>query len=105
MPVNDRNPIFDIAKALMMLWVIWGHLGRYNVVSPETSVCMLNAKIGVNMPMFFVIGGLFAASTFATADWSKLFARAISFVWPQMFIAIFYGLVIALAGGGGAFHG
>ena len=98
-----RNPIFDVVKALMILWVIWGHLGLYNVVSPETSIYMLNAKIGVNMPIFFVIGGLFAASTFATADWSKLIARTISFVWPQVVVAILYGAGVALVGGSGAF--
>ena len=64
---------------------------------------MLNAKIGVNMPVFFVIGGLFAASTFATADWSKLIARTISFVWPQVVVAILYGAGVALVGGSGAF--
>ena len=72
--MKRRNSTFDITMALMMLWVIWGHLGLYNVVSPETSIYMLNAKIGVNMPVFFVIVGLFAASTFVTADWSKLLA-------------------------------
>ena len=101
--LETRNPTFDVAKALMMLWVIWGHLGLYNVVSPETSVYMLNAKIGVNMPVFFVIGGFLAASTFAAADWGKLLARTISFVWPQVFAAILCGVVITLAGGRGAF--
>ena len=102
-PLKERNPVFDVVKALMMLWVIWGHLSLYNVIEPVTSVYMLNAKIGVNMPVFFVIGGLLAASTFAAADWSKLLARTISFVWPQAFVAIFYGVVIALSGGRGAF--
>ena len=64
---------------------------------------MRNAKIGVNMPVFFVIGGLLSASTFATADWSKLLARTIHFMWPQVVVAILYGAVIALAGGRGAF--
>jgi len=29
--LKDRNPVFDIAKALMMLWVVWGHLALYKV--------------------------------------------------------------------------
>lgn len=99
----ERNPAFDIVKALMMLWVIWGHLSLYNVTEPVTSVYMLNAKIGVNMPVFFVIGGFLAASTFATADWGKLLARTISFMWPQVVVAILYGAVVALTGGRGAF--
>lgn len=103
MSLKERNPAFDIVKALMMLWVIWGHLGLYNVVSPETSVYMLNAKIGVNMPVFFVIGGLLAASTFKSADWSKLIARTVSFMWPQVAMATLYGVLIALLGEIGAF--
>lgn len=79
-PLKERNPVFDVVKALMMLWVIWGHLSLYNVIEPVTSAYMLNAKIGVNMPVFFVIGGLLAASTFEKADWSKLIARTVSFM-------------------------
>lgn len=101
--LKERNPVFDVVKALMMLWVIWGHLSLYNVIEPVTSVYMLNAKIGINMPVFFVIGGLLAASTFERANWSKLIARTISFMWPQVAVAILYGVGIALAGGDGAF--
>ena len=100
---KERNPIFDVAKALMMLWVIWGHLSLYNVIEPVTSVYMLNAKIGVNMPVFFVIGGFLAATTFATADWSKLIARSVLFVWPQFIFTMIYWGVIVLIGGIGAF--
>ena len=101
--LKDRNPVFDIAKALMMLWVVWGHLALYKVVEPVSSQYMLNAKIGVNMPVFFVIGGYLAYSTFMTADWSKLIARSVMFLWPQFAVAAVYGSVIALLGGNGAF--
>ena len=84
-----RLPLFDVTKALMMLWVIWGHLGLYGIVSiPEGNYPhLLNAKIGVNMPVFFVISGYFAASTFAKGSWSKVAARAVGFLWPQTALA------------------
>lgn len=84
-----RLPLFDVTKALMMLWVIWGHLGLYGIVSvPEGNYPhLLNAKIGVNMPVFFVISGYFAASTFVKGGWSKVAARAVGFLWPQTALA------------------
>ena len=27
-----REPLFDIVKALMMVWVVWGHLGLYGIL-------------------------------------------------------------------------
>lgn len=90
----ERNPVFDLVKAAMMLWVVWGHLGLYKIVAPETSVYMLNAKIGVNMPVFFVIGGYLAASTFKNADWCKLLSRSIHFLWPQLVMAVVYSIVM-----------
>ena len=96
-----RNAIFDIAKAFMMLWVIWGHLVHYKVVESDVSIYMLNAKIGVNMPVFFVIGGYLAASTFLKADWAKLISRTVHFMWPQVAVAVFYALLLAIVGGHG----
>lgn len=96
-----RLPLFDVAKALMMLWVVWGHLGLYGIVSiPEGNFPhMLNAKIGVNMPLFFVISGYFAASTFARSGWCKIAARTIGFLWPQTALAIcvaIFGILFSL---------
>ncbi len=101
-PQEKRNPLFDIIKALMMLWVIWGHLGRYGIVDgADTSTWMLNAKIGVNMPIFFVICGYFAASTFCKSSWEKIVARTIGFMWPQIVFALIFALgVLVLTGDG-----
>lgn len=101
--VNGRNPVFDVVKALMMLWVIWGHLGLYGIVDKGVSIYMHNAKIGVNMPVFFVIGGCLAASAFEEGDWCKLISRAIHFMWPQVMIAVCYTLILSFLGGAGAF--
>lgn len=94
--VKVRLPLFDVTKALMMLWVIWGHLGLYGIVGiPEGNYPhLLNAKIGVNMPVFFMISGYFAASTFAKGGWSRIAARAVGFLWPQTALAA----CVAIAG-------
>jgi len=83
---TKREPLFDVVKALMMVWVIWGHLGLYGIVPPYSSPFpyMVNAKIGVNMPVFFVISGYFAAFTFAKSSFAKCFARSICMIWPQI---------------------
>lgn len=107
-----RDPLYDIAKALMMIWVIYGHLCLYGIVDTPVLQYMANAKIAVNMPVFFVISGYFAAHTFSIAPWSKLFARSICLVWPQIFWATFcaMGVLLATAQGfgnvfGGVMHG
>jgi len=46
------------------------------------------------MPVFFVIGGYLAASTFKNADWSKLVSRGIYFLWPQFVMAVVYSVVM-----------
>ena len=93
-PTTHRDPLFDVVKAAMMLWVIWGHFSRWSVVSGplEPAPFMENAKIAVNMPVFFAIVGYLALSTFQKGSWSKIVSRAIGFLWP---IAAF-GLVFAL---------
>lgn len=97
-----RDPLFDLAKALMMLWVVWGHLGLYRIVAqePDSPIWMANAKIGVNMPMFFVVGGYLAHSAFQNGTWSKIAVRIIRFIWPMASFGAFFGLVLVLCGKG-----
>ena len=98
--VRMRNPTFDVAKALMMLWVVWGHFIRYKVVEMDVSAYMLNAKIGVNMPVFFVIGGFLAHSAFQKGSWAKIAARIIGFLWPMAAFGTVFGLVLFATGEG-----
>lgn len=95
-----RDPTFDVAKALMMLWVIWGHLIRYEVVESGASTHMLNAKIGVNMPIFFVIAGYLAHSTFQNGSWAKIAARIVGFLWPMAAFGAVFGFLVFATGHG-----
>ena len=95
-----RNPLFDAVKALMMLWVVWGHLGLYGIVSGGASHWMANAKIGVNMPVFFMIGGYLAYSTFQKGTWAKISARVIGFLWPMVAFGAVFGFALFATGHG-----
>lgn len=97
--MTKRQVAFDLAKMAMMLWVVWGHLGLYGIVDQHASVFVLNAKIGVNMPVFFVMSGFFAASTFAKANWTKILCRTALYVWPHLTIPLTCALLWIIVGG------
>ena len=82
-----RRNFFDVLKAAMMFWVIWGHLGTYGVVEEAASIYVHNAKIGVNVPVFFTISGFFAARSFCRRDVCEVAARTFCLVWPQLAFA------------------
>ena len=89
-----RDPLFDVAKALMMLWVVWGHFSRWGVVAGplEPAPYMANAKIAANMPVFFVIGGYLALSTFEKGSWRKILVRVLGFLWPMASFGVVFSL-------------
>lgn len=86
--MSRRLVSFDLVKMLMMLWVVWGHLGLYGLVEADRSVYMENAKIGVNMPVFFVMAGYFAAATYRNFKWSKIISRVVSYIWPHITLPV-----------------
>ena len=97
--VNRRQVAFDLVKMAMMLWVVWGHLGGYGIVEKAENICMDNAKIGVNMPVFFVMSGYFAASAFAKLNWSKILSRTILYIWPHITVPLSCALLWIVAFG------
>lgn len=92
----SRNPLFDVIKAVMMLWVVWGHFSRWGVVAGplEPAPYMANVKIAVNMPVFFIIGGYLALSTFQSGSWAKIFARVVGFLWSMASFGLVFALVL-----------
>ena len=75
-----------------------GRLGAFSrwdvVVGPlEPAPYMANAKIAVNMPVFFLIGGYLAFSTFQHGVWSKILARVVGFLWPMASFGFVFALV------------
>ena len=96
-----RDPLFDVLKGLMMVWIVWGHLALYRVVEWVPTPWMANAKIGMNMPVFFLLAGFFAVRTFERASTGKIVARIVSFLWPMAAFGVVFGLVLCLEGKGG----
>ena len=94
--MSRRLVSFDLVKMLMMLWVVWGHLGLYGLVEVDRSVYMENAKIGVNMPVFFVMAGYFAAATYRNFKWSKIISRVVSYIWPHVTIPLVCAFFLVL---------
>jgi fucose 4-O-acetylase-like acetyltransferase len=98
---HTRDPLFDVAKALMMLWVVWGHFSRWGVVAGplEPSPYMSRTKILLNMPVFFVIGGYLSFSTLRKGSWSKIIARIVGFLWPMATFGLVFALVLIVMKG------
>ena len=91
---RQRNTAFDILKALLILWVVWGHLQSTGFVIPSNGCfekLLWRAKVA-NMPAFFAISGYFALSTFQRGIWSKILARVTLFAWPRATFAVAFVL-------------
>lgn len=89
-----RSPVFDVLKALLIIWVVWGHLQSTGFVAPSHSFferLLWRAKVA-NMPAFFAISGYFALSTFQTGSWGKILARITMFAWPRAAFALVFAL-------------
>ena len=101
-----RDPLFDISKALMMFWVVWGHFSRYGVVAGplEPAPYMGRIKILLNMPVFFIIGGYLSFLTFKKGSWSKIIARIIGFLWPMAAFSLVFTLVLIILNGWHGWH-
>ena len=95
-----RDPLFDVVKFLMMVWVVFLHVASWHLTEPGYVPCWLdNAMIGVNMPVFFVMAGCFAYSTFSKSSVAKLCARTICLIWPQIVLASFFAGLLLLCTG------
>ena len=97
--VKDRNPTFDVAKALVMLLVVGGHLG--NLVSNPSGWCepyFSNSVIGVSMPLFFMMSGYFSVASIRNGSFGKVVARAIGFLWPLFAFGCVIGAIIGMVG-------
>lgn len=100
-----RNPSFDLVKFVLLLGVIAGHLAGYGVVDKGGQPgWVTNLIIGVSMPAFFMISGYFARSLFENGTCGKIAIRTIRLVWPQLFVAIFLGVVMCAVDGLDAFR-
>lgn len=96
-----RDPVFDVVKALLMYFVVRGHLRAAGIVAPPAtppSAWIGAMVVGASMPCFFAISGLFAARIFERRDWPKIAARTIGILWPIASFGILFGLLLVVRG-------
>lgn len=96
-----RNPAFDVGKFILMLCVVAGHLAGNGFVAIDVNDAswVYNMRMGVAMPFFFCVSGYFAVKTIEDADWCKIVARMIGFLWPLFSFGIVFGCILYLTGG------
>lgn len=97
----QRIATFDVAKALVMFYVVMGHLVANGIVTDahaQLNPYFENIKIGVSMPIFFMMSGYFSASSLRNGTWGKVLARTIGFLQPVLVFGIIFGAITALTG-------
>lgn len=97
---SRRNPTFDLAKFLLMLGVVSGHLlGFHAVASARFGTPGWHlARNAVDMPGFFLIGGYMAASSFARGSWSGFLGRTFCLLWPTVPFTVLLSAVAFFSG-------
>lgn len=98
---RPRIVTFDVAKALVMLLVVGGHLQGNGIVANTNEWIdpyYGNFTVGVDMPLFFMISGYFSANSLQNGSWGKVIARTIGFVWPVIMFGAIFGAIIYLTG-------
>ena len=98
---GSRIATFDIAKAVVLLMVVGGHLVGNGIVANCNEWCdpyFANFKDGVTMPLFYMMSGYFSATSIRNGSWGKIIARTIGFLWPVAAFGVIFGFVIGLTG-------
>jgi len=99
--MRKRDPLFDIVKGLVMVFVVSGHLAGNGIVNRGDSLMSLwfgNFTMAISMPLFFMISGYFAAKTFDLGDVGKIVARIVGFFWPLAAFGIVFGFILLVCG-------
>lgn len=95
-----RDLSFDLAKFLLIVWVVAGHIGSFRVVgtSPYPLPELDLARVALNMPAFFLIGGYMADFSFRRHALRDAFLRFARLLWPTIPFSILFSCVSFLSG-------
>lgn len=84
-----RDPYFDVLKFFAMFLVVLGR--AYWEMGCKTGMPYFeNFRCGMNMPLFFMISGYFAAHTIESGDWRKLCRHLVGYFWPVAVVSIVF---------------
>lgn len=84
-----RDPFWDVLKFLAMLLVVFSHVNvefPCGILEPYLD----NFRVGMNMPLFFIISGYFAAKTIERGDWRKLGRHLVGYFWPLAAVSVVF---------------
>lgn len=90
--MSRRDPYFDIVKAVAISMVVFCHV--MSIAPAGTFPTWINNfRVGMNMPVFFILSGYFAWSTIEAHDWRKLVGNIRSYFQPALFAGIVYTII------------
>ena len=95
---KSRDPYFDVVKAVAIVMVIFCHVMWIAPVGTFPT-WVNNFRVGMNMPVFFVLSGYFAWPMIEACDWRKLGRNIQCYLQPALFAGILFtsvGLVVGL---------
>ena len=87
-----RDPFWDVLKFLAMLLVVFSHVNvefPCGILEPYLD----NFRVGMNMPLFFIISGYFAAKTIERGDWRKLGRHLVGYFWPLAAVSVVFAIL------------
>lgn len=90
--MSARDPYFDVVKAIAIFMVVFFHV-RWFAPAEMFPVWTNNFRVGMNMPVFFIISGYFAWPPIAAYDGCKLWRNIRSYYQPAMFAGIVYTII------------
>lgn len=95
MTMKQRNPVYDIAKFVVMLFVVHGHVphlfGANAAQGMQSGMSWFsNLNIGMAMPFFFIVSGYFSALTINKGEWIDRLRRLL---WPMLSFGVVVGFV------------
>ena len=93
--MTKRDPYFDVVKAFAMLLVVAGHT-RWAYGCQVGNPPIDNFIVGMNMPVFFMISGYFAAKTIWDGDWRKLAKHIVGYFWPLAVASCIFAVLAVL---------
>lgn len=99
--MTQRDPVWDVVKFLMMLWVVWGHVYSTGMTLMDSAwePFVSNLKIAVNMPVFFMVSGYLSRRSISDGSWGKILARSLSLFWPPFAFGVVFAVFIAFSEG------
>ena len=95
---KDRDPYFDIVKAVAIGMVIFCHV-MWVAPAGTFPTWVNNFRVGMNMPVFFILSGYFAWPMIEVRDWRKLGRKIRCYLQPALFAGILFtsiGLAVGL---------